>query len=260
VIDATSAAEYYYAIDPRDGMTLEDFPSIAAPFHTCWIETDKPSRVAVEGEPQSDRHLPDEWGALFVSRQVRTGFDVRISLAVRHSVTNLLAFPFFVVTMNLDLNGKAREHIGGPLGFVMRDDVPDREVLKRQVFDATPLLTPLLFAISLMHCKNVTLREERPNAKLSNAGERRGHPPLLCYHVLEVEPMKRILKVEGGAESSGLKHALHICRGHFKDYRQSGLFGRHKGVFWWDMAARGSAEQGIVDKDYRIAGGTHGTP
>jgi hypothetical protein len=57
-----------------------------------------------------------------------------------------------------------------------------------------------------------------------------------------------------------MKQALHICRGHFKDYRQSGLFGRHKGVFWWDMAARGSAEQGIVDKDYRIAGGPHGSP
>ena len=45
---------------------------------------------------------------------------------------------------------------------------------------------------------------------------------------------------------------LHICRGHFKDYRESGLFGKVKGIFWWDQYVRGDLENGAVVKDYNV--------
>lgn len=108
-----------------------------------------------------------------------------------------------------------------------------------------PLLT-----ISFMHCKNVTLVEKAPP---KGAGKRNRYGPRIRYHVLEIEPMKKILKSEGQSEKTGLKLALHICRGHFKDFSKGkGLFGRHKGMFWWDSQVRGNVSQGVVDKDYSI--------
>lgn len=35
---------------------------------------------------------------------------------------------------------------------------------------------------------------------------------------------------------------------------ERGLFGKVKGVFWWDMSVRGNADHGVVEKDYHIAG------
>jgi len=48
---------------------------------------------------------------------------------------------------------------------------------------------------------------------------------------------------------------LHICRGHFKDYRLSvGGLGKHhlKGMWWWAPQVRGTAERGRVEKDYDV--------
>lgn len=122
-------------------------------------------------------------------------------------------------------------------------------------------LFPMGLALSFMHCKNASLAEQPVPEKLERARRRRGDPlPLLRHHVLEIEPMKRLLRGEGRADEVGLQQALHICRGHFKDYRQSGLFGRHKGLFWWDQHVRGSAERGTVTKEYSVGAPEEPTP
>src|SRR5262249_41550931 len=73
------------------------------------------------------------------------------------------------------------------------------------------------------------------------------------YHVLNIDPMRRVLSRDGHAETSGLRHALHICRGHFKTFAEEApLFGKHTGTYWWADYVRGDAQQGIVTKDYRI--------
>ena len=65
--------------------------------------------------------------------------------------------------------------------------------------------------------------------------------------------MKKVLREEGKSEETGLKHALHICRGHFKDYRDGkGLFGRYKDIYWWESQVRGNGEHGVVLKDYNV--------
>ena len=87
----------------------------------------------------------------------------------------------------------------------------------------------------------------------ANAQAERGRTPLLDYRVLNIEPMKRVLKAEGGLDKSGPKVALHICRGHFKDYRDGpGLFGQHTGTWWWEGSLRGSLAKGKVEKGYRV--------
>ncbi|HEX2274928.1 MAG TPA: hypothetical protein VHG90_13730 [Acidimicrobiales bacterium] len=114
-------------------------------------------------------------------------------------------------------------------------------------------LIPVLFAISLMHCRNVTLRTVEPAQSLSRKAQRRSGHPLLRYQVLEISPMRRILETEGAAMTKGLGHALHICRGHFKTYtRKAPLFGKHVGRYWWSDVARGTPARGVVTSDYRV--------
>lgn len=121
-------------------------------------------------------------------------------------------------------------------------------------------LFPIALALSFMHCKNARMVEQPIPPKLAKARARRGDPiPLLGHHTLEIEPMKRVLAEQGRAGEVGLQQALHICRGHFKDYRESGLFGHYKGLFWWDAHVRGSVERGVVAKDY-VVGAPEPTP
>ena len=112
---------------------------------------------------------------------------------------------------------------------------------------------PAYFAISLMHCKNVELRPIDPPPALSKKHERKRGRPLVRYHELNIEPMKTVLRTEGRIGEVGLSKALHICRGHFKDFRERGLFGKYKGVYWWPQQLRGNANDGVVIKDYRVA-------
>jgi hypothetical protein len=132
--------------------------------------------------------------------------------------------------------------------------VKEKEVQRRLADQlGAPLVGPALFAISLMHCKNVTACEIAPPEKLSAKHQRKTGRPLVKYYVLDIEPMRRILDRDGEAQTKGLRHALHICRGHFKSYTEdSPLFGRHTGTYWWAAQARGSAGEGVIEKDYRI--------
>lgn len=115
-----------------------------------------------------------------------------------------------------------------------------------------PLHVPLL-ATSFAHCKNVEVQAVDPPEKLSRKQFKRHGVPKVRYHVLEISPMRSVLKRDGGLEQHGsAQKALHICRGHFKDYRERGLFGKVKGMFWWDSHVRGSAQQGVVVKDYEV--------
>jgi hypothetical protein len=252
VIDVSGAVEYYTSVATHNGMLLKEFPTLAPPFPCFWLETVRPPFIRAGDKITSNAHDPLEWGALFQGEKISSGFHVKIDFAIRLTHPEMLCFPTFSTKIVLDAQGHAIPWSSGKyLAHLVSPDVLHEHV-EHCLTEMTPLLGSLLFAVSLMHCKNVCLREEKPNPKLSKAGEQRGHPPLLRYQVLEIEPMKKILKTDGQAATEGLKRALHICRGHFKDYRQSGLFGKHKDVFWWDMAARGSAEIGIVDKDYSI--------
>jgi hypothetical protein len=121
-----------------------------------------------------------------------------------------------------------------------------------QANTSSTLFFPAFLAVAFMHCKNVTMKTERPPKKLNHSRVKKGRRALITYRMLEIEPMKKVLRSEGNAEETGIKQALHITRGHFKDYRNSekGLFGRYKGLWWWDQHVAGKAEHGTVVKDY----------
>ena len=110
-----------------------------------------------------------------------------------------------------------------------------------------------LLSLTLLNCKNVHAREQPCSPKLAKRyQERHGHKRPR-YYVLDIEPMRQKFRdANGGKDGISLAKALHICRGHFKDYREKPLFGKVSGMFWWQPHVRGTAEAGIVEKDYRI--------
>lgn len=124
--------------------------------------------------------------------------------------------------------------------------------LEMASWEMRALCLPVYLAISFMHCKNVTLESVTVDEKVSRNFEKKHGAPMVSYHVLRIEPMQRELRRACGVENVGLERALHICRGHFKDYRQSGLFGKVAGVFWWDVHVRGTARRGVKLKDYEV--------
>lgn len=115
------------------------------------------------------------------------------------------------------------------------------------------MLLPMCMALCFLNCNNVSYSTIYPSRQQLRAAVRRGKRPAVKYHTLEIRPMMDRLKYDGDVESNGLARALHICRGHFKDFRDSGLFGKHRGIYWWNQLVRGNAESGMTIKDYRFS-------
>lgn len=104
--------------------------------------------------------------------------------------------------------------------------------------------------LSFMHCSNINTIECSPG-RANAQWVQSGGPPLRKYYVLQIAPMRAVLE-KSQLASLGLPAALHICRGHFKDFSIHPLFGKYKGLFWWDAHLRGSASRGIIEKDYQV--------
>jgi hypothetical protein len=123
---------------------------------------------------------------------------------------------------------------------------------KDDLISLGPFYVPFL-ALSFLHCKNVIMNTIEPPSALNLSRLKEQKLPLLKYHILDIKPMKTIIAKEGNIEKNGLRKALHFCRGHFKDFSQGdGLFGKYKGLYWWESQVRGNIDRGVVEKDYRI--------
>jgi hypothetical protein len=131
-------------------------------------------------------------------------------------------------------------------------DGPDKftQEMERALWE---LIVPALFTISLLHSRNVTAEPVDPPSALARSYRRRTGKPLTRYHVLKIEPMRKVLESQGSASTKGLGHAVHMCRGHFKRYKEDApLFGRYTGQWWWASQRRGNPALGEVKKDYEV--------
>jgi len=119
--------------------------------------------------------------------------------------------------------------------------------------DADRYALALYMSLSFMHCKNVTVDAKPRDEKLDRVLAKRGRPPRFTFRTLNIEPLKKVARQESSGQPTGIKRALHICRGHFADYTEGkGLFGKYHGRFWMPQSVKGSLEAGRADKDYRV--------
>ena len=113
-------------------------------------------------------------------------------------------------------------------------------------------MNPLFLAVTFMHCKNVEVKQGNPDRKFAKRSAERGRP-LCTYKIIDIVPLKRMLRSEGTNEKTGIKMALHRCRGHFKTYTEDKpLLGRATGTFFWAEQLRGSKQKGVIASDYNV--------
>jgi hypothetical protein len=239
-----NVADYVFSGTQERWEIAKDFPNIAPPFPVFWMEYVDTRRgdnsqvgflfSSVEADPKWG--INSKWG-MFVSWIL---------------FLDGMLFQPITWTIAINENGSvALRHDGTP---DMVAKVDERLYPNEPGFEELNLgdmFIPPMLAVSLLHCKNVDIVSREP--KIGNRKQRGRHTPKIRYHTLQIAPMKKILQEEGRADETGIKNALHICRGHFKDFsRGKGLFGKYKDVFWWDSQARGRAERGVVLKDYSV--------
>jgi hypothetical protein len=145
----------------------------------------------------------------------------------------------------------------GPDGTVETDPVvavPWNPQTEQEADNSTGGFFAPALAISFLHCKNVTVEDAKPvGSRQQRRLEQRRGVRHSSFKTLVIEPMRQVLRTEGQSERHGLQRALHICRGHFAHYSEDRpLFGKYSGTFWRPAHVRGSAEIGMVGKDYKV--------
>lgn len=270
VINIDNIADYYYAeTDQEYWDVAKDFPNIAPPFEYFWMEYKMPTFINSEGVIKTTPHWVRgmRLGAFFESQvipdDIRPDTDLKwvmMGNLFTEKNGNILQYGQLMNTWGINHDGSLGQLEGKPftlIGFNKQDmeerlaHLPDEAKSTEELSAMGKMFYPMLLAISFLHCKNVKMTHALPRAR--NRKDQTQKPPKVKVYTLEIEPMRRVLETEGQSQKTGLKKALHICRGHFKDFsRGAGLFGKFKGLYWWDSQLRGNAKYGRVDKDYSI--------
>ena len=129
---------------------------------------------------------------------------------------------------------------------------PDNVEDLRHLLWSFSLVMQLTF--SFLNCANTEL-VEKPLTKDRRGRQRRRQrkPDEVRFHILKINPLE-VKRRSPSSGTSDVKMPLHICRGHFKDFTEKGLFGREnlKKVFWTKAHERGRTKHGLVDKEYAV--------
>jgi hypothetical protein len=249
VVAADEVGQYFVGLPL--GTKISDVVSVVAPPF---------DRFFVEFQNVSDNVLDfASWGILFTQQDPQydeEGWLLRAVLVGEWRRGKPVG-PVATWFIPLDRNGVLFEGDAGGYGTIF-GTLPEIEAVPQEAaFDycngLAQLLGAALLTISFLHCRNVDVHLVEPPERLSRKQARQHGHPLTRYYVLDIAPMRGVLDIEGEARTKGLRHALHICRGHFKTYTdEAPLFSKLTGTYWWEPQVRGNSDQGVVDKDYRI--------
>lgn len=272
VISGDNVSNYYYGGTDQEMWNIyRDFPNIAPPFDNFFVDCRAPQQIIskVEGIVPIDEFPFAGWGLWFLATPddsfgAKWKIGCQLYLEPKHHKP---IGPILAWVIRIMKDGKPRQTGDNQYDFqiilapiqqhnkCIMSYVHSLDIKSQQEWcdNLRSFLDVGLLTISFLHCKNVVMKQANPPEKLQKKNIKKRGFPLVRYHVLDIEPMKQILKSEGNSEETGIKKALHICRGHFKDYTQgNGLFGKIKGLYWWDMFLRGDKHEGLILKDYNI--------
>lgn len=272
VIKVDNVARYLFEVSSQEEWALEDdFPNLAPPFEVIWMEYKSPDKINSNGSinpvPYAARSA--SIGALLVSEKVPDEVKEKVETDAFWKM-NIIQFsevpalgrgirimPFHNV-IGITYEGRLARLEGKPFNMTTFDRSRIEEFEKHGITPdhATRSLTgmyPMLLSLSFLHCKNVDLIKSGTIKKQRE--KRQDREPKVKVYTLQIEPVRRILD-DAGARKTGIKQALHICRGHFKDFSKGkGLFGKYQGMYWWEAQVRGNAELGFIAKDYQVNSG-----
>jgi hypothetical protein len=261
-VEAFDVSDVYrmIAMSPQDEFPYGwgELPNAAPPFRRYFMFDQSHSNWIVGGV---EHEMPrGEMGFLFSASRTASGWNMLVRSV---GGSGGVFWQPYVIGYQVSESGSI---VSGDDGRFVVFGGPDQSALNERgmtgedfVNAVVGIVYPAVLATSIMHCKNVAARRVSVPPKLAAANAKRGRPRY-SYSVLDIGPLKRVLSEDGGmSRGNSFEKALHVCRGHFKDYRDGGgLFGRHRGIFWWEQAMRGNIAVGIRDKDYKVlAGAAH---
>jgi hypothetical protein len=257
-----NVAAYYYGSEQERWDLRDHFPNLAPPYPQWWAEFAMP------------RHIHSgECGDTDVTRLIVNGRVGVLTIALTPEEITVGSFPpntKWILWSELYIdyghiikpeyqNRLIEGVIVGPHGniFVCVDEhgvIIDRPHIQTYIDTGSPdeehirdLITwlhPMYLAVSFLHCHNVRVEDNViPKPLRKKFRERHGFDPA-NYKTLVIEPLKQILRHEGQSDKTGLARAMHICRGHFRDYREGrGLFGKYKKLVWMPALVRGTGKK-----------------
>jgi len=268
VMKVQNVADYVFEKPAMEWRIGQDFPNIAPPFPDIWMEWQQETRWCMT---KSSPDFPDRFRAgLHLHAMDLRHHQFDEALAAKFAGCRWVGSGCFFLDIGdvgegismmpcfgwgISAEGAFVPIQGGlklfPHPMSDQDDLTEQQVAGMDGFQSF-LIVPFM-ALSFSHCRNVQFAKgpAHPQA-LQKARARKGKPPLLRWHTLTIEPVRGIIAASNGGSSALTPTSLHICRGHFKHFEERGLFGRHHGMFWWPMHARGSRSAGRVLKDYCV--------
>lgn len=252
VLEITNIAEHLWKDEKR--WKSQEFPNTAPPFDLSWMEFTC---------PQTGRR----YGVLTYASRLNEETAQTLPPQSKKLVGKLEHLPKWIVSATLVAVGDTCpvvamcvEYCVGASGKVLATEKGGisviftaneiRKVIKAFIY---AYIYPTLYATSVIHCHNTKIVENKPDPKASRRIYMLTGKPATTYKTVTLEPNKTYIPIAGSDESGISKRkAFHHVRGHFADYREKGLFGRVKGVFWMPPHHRGSPQVGIVAKDYEV--------
>ena len=263
IIHIQNVADYFFMVNTQEHWTIEtDIPNMAPPFPAFWMEYVFPPFINGENGIVQSPESGVKIGILFFAREVKDNelLDAKWVLEIflfTHGQNMPITQPVNWL-FGVGADGKISHAPNGKAAFMYcltDEQLRALDMSHEKIVEVGPgyyFLIPALLALSFLHCKNVGMVAHDPNKIPGKRAKR--NQSRVRYHVLHIEPMKKVLREEGQSETTGIKHALHICRGHFKDFSKGkGLFGKYQGLYWWDSQVRGNTKHGIVNKDYDVS-------
>jgi hypothetical protein len=274
-IDINNVANYIFVDFPDDREGEMEYPSQMLPFKSACFRYLTPKFVHDQGmiyviafmkKAINAVGLTEEHGLTDASKYFMMRFECDIQDFIAHDYSAYetayeLNFAvwlkhkgvFYFMGYNSKYVSPEGKYIPGLSRYYLPSAFKEKgeQVCRQHIFWNNTAIVPIQFALSLMHCKNVIFKDA---VHKHRGATNKNKKNFFRYRVLEIAGTKKTLYEEGNVAKTGIKKALHICRGHFRSYDETKkLFGRVTGTFWIPMHTRGNANLGIVDKDYLIS-------
>lgn len=248
--------------------TAADFPNIAPPFAHTFIEARSLLAAReLKAEYIMGLHIADSTQQMWNRRTVPDG-------QVRHPATKWILTLFgwsFIDRVLFQYPGFAFIHVAEDGRWL--DDAQnvqcyidtratggvteDHALYAMGFLPLKDLMNALPFAfmtLSLLHCKNVSLRQQLPPGAEARKFRKKHGVEMSRFHTLTIRPTGSRMAREARPGSDPLDlRAQHIRRGHFRTYTpEAPLFGKWTGTYFVAAHVVGDRELGTVDKRYRV--------
>jgi hypothetical protein len=231
---------------------LEDLESVAPPFDLFWVEYGYVSapnrRVGVLFRAHQGSML-DAILPLYQGKDIKWSLEVNVAVCDEDGWSMRHVYLYY----EIDSTGKFVQ-CGKEDPSEYEDDPTQLYIISNHAARNTYLeIFPAFKAIELLH-RRAGAKTGSGESKLGRGQNRdESIKELLRHKTLKVIPGPKG-KSQSAKPTSSYRYSLHLTRGHFKTYDESNkLLGRHVGTYWWEPHIRGSKDNGIISKDYKVS-------